>query len=252
MAPVSDLRQRLFLIDDDLLSREVLALLAVESGFSVESFSSGEAALAHLANQDAERPLAILIDMQMPDLSGDALAHQLRSVCGRKTLLLAMSGTPVLAKQIQHFDAFILKPFVMDNLRRVIAGSVPGVSLWQAPETSLPAPLQSEALNETTYESLAGSMPHDQLMQLYKMCLDDADRRIGLMREAVAKQDAETFLRGAHSIKGCCGMVGALELAALAAEMEERGLPEVDDVISYEQFMEASGRLRRILGTLQK
>ena len=234
------------IVDDDMLTREVLVILAEECGFAVESFSSGTAALTHLAQRARDAPSAILADMQMPDISGQSLAPLLRSTCGPQTLLVAMSGTDVPPTLTDDFDAFLLKPFTGKALCKVLADTLPRP---ERPDEDISRAAAS--LNQAVYKSLAQSMPREQLMQLYSMCLDDAERRLERMREAVAAADQDTFVRGAHSLKGGCGMLGALELAAIATQMEEGGLPPRGENAPFEQFMNASARLRRILGAQQ-
>jgi HPt (histidine-containing phosphotransfer) domain-containing protein len=74
------------------------------------------------------------------------------------------------------------------------------------------------------------------------------------MRAALDAGDDDAYKRAAHSIKGGCGMVGALELARLAAWMEEYGWQDVDGSVPpwqrLDDFLSASARLRRILDAL--
>ena len=98
-----------------------------------------------------------------------------------------------------------------------------------------------------TYSSLAEIMPREQLQGLYTMCLNDADARIETLRQASLDRDTGAWNRAAHSIKGGCGMLGAAELAEMAASMERTGLPPVGNIAPFEEFLAASSRLRRIL-----
>jgi CheY-like chemotaxis protein len=252
----------LLLIDDDLLSREVLSMLATEAGYRVQAFESAEAAIAAL-EVAPEPPQAILTDLQMPGLSGASLPATLRACCSRGTRLLAMSGTQPAAQTIAGFDHFLLKPFTIDELTSVLFApseqteDLPVHSTTSIPETATQPAAEAEPANDgffalvnrQTYESLAQGMPAGQLDALYRMCIDDADRRLQSMQTAHAARDRDAFVSAAHAIKGGCGMVGATELATLAARMEEKGLPEVDDLTPLEEFRAASARLRGMLKT---
>jgi len=79
------------------------------------------------------------------------------------------------------------------------------------------------------------------------MCLTDSARRLTAMRQALMAGDDAAYRRGAHAIKGGCGMVGAVELAKLAAEMEIIGLPAEHDATPFDRFLAASARLERML-----
>lgn len=234
------------LIDDDLMTRQVLTLLGVDAGFDVVAFASGEAALEALAASGEIAPYGVLSDMQMPGICGDALAEKLRRLCGAGTTLLAMSGSPVAPERITVFQGFLLKPFSMDDIIAKLEQTGP------PPPESSPSDDYSGALRRSIYDSFANGMPQDQLRKLYALSLDDADARVELMRKALEIDDADAYRREAHSIKGGCGMVGAVELADLAGKMEDLGPQTVDNIGPLEQFLAASARLRRILSTLQQ
>lgn len=234
------------IVDDDMMSREVLALLAAEAEFDVVTFEDGESALESLTDPAATCPDIVLADMQMPGISGDSFARLLRSTCGPTTVLLAMSGTALPADRTSAFHGFLLKPFSMDDVRAAINHATP------PPPTASPAADYEGALNRAIYDSFAKGMPADQLQKLYALSLDDADSRIELMRQAVEVNDDDAYRRSAHSIKGGCGMVGAVELANLASKMEDFGISAVDNIDPLKQFLAASARLRRILDALRK
>lgn len=219
----------LLIVDDDLIIREIVSLLAADAGYFVTVSASGEEVLTVVTTLN---PHVILCDLQMPGIRGNPLATALRNLCAPETRVIAMSGTTVpdpLA--IGGYDAFLLKPFNMADLSHAL-------------ETITPA---ENILNAATYSGLAQSMTREQLTQLYTICLDDADQRIELLRKASDNRDADAYQRGAHSLKGGCGMVGASELATLACEMEENGLPPVNSSELFDKFIAASLRFRRIL-----
>ncbi len=233
---------RLMIVDDDTLTREVLTLLAEDAGFDVQACESGVAALQALGVPGAKPPQGVLADLQMPEPSGDTLARLLRAACGEQTTLIAISGTAVPAQSIRAYDSFLLKPFSIADLCAVLDRAAAVV----AREAPIPAG-NVDALNAGTYEAISQSMPREQVRQLYAMCLDDAEARIEIMREAAARLDEDAYRRAAHSIKGGCGMVGASELACLAAEMERQGIPENEGQLPFREFLAASVRLKRTL-----
>jgi CheY-like chemotaxis protein len=226
-------------VDDDALSRDILELLATSAGFDVHAFDSGDAVVAHLEQMTGPLPHVVLADMQMPGLCGDDLALRLHASCATETRLIAMSATPVPEARRQHFDGFLLKPFTMDDLHVAVSSS--------APERLTANPDLAGVLNETIFNGLAECIPPAQLRQLYDMCLQDAEHRIGLLREASEQRDAQAYSRSAHALKGGCGLVGAVELARLAAVMEQAGPPPVHSKEPFEEFMKALSQLRRIL-----
>lgn len=68
------MQKKLLVVDDDDLTREMIALVLETAGFSVSSADSGFAALGVLGNEDGF--FAVLSDMVMPDITGLELMEQ--------------------------------------------------------------------------------------------------------------------------------------------------------------------------------
>jgi CheY-like chemotaxis protein/HPt (histidine-containing phosphotransfer) domain-containing protein len=229
---------QILVVDDDDVSREVLALLLHNAGYAVETADSGDAALLQLQTAHS-LPQVVLTDLQMPGTTGNELALRLRGLCGPRTMLLSMSATAPDDGSGREFDGFLLKPFTMEAFTAAIAGKTAGAAKEQNGAAAT-------VLDEVVYTKLAGSLRHSQLEQLYTLCLADAERRIATMRQAASGNEDAAYKREAHAIKGGCGMVGALELQTLATSMEERGLSD-DHVASFQEFIVACERLRGML-----
>lgn len=231
---------RILVIDDDALSRDVIALLLEHAGFVVDTADSGDAAMHYLNTTPGPLPAVVLADIQMPGTSGSSLAHALRDRCGAATRLLAMSGSSPREQVVHDFDSFLLKPFMIEELTAAIAGNdhpaeVAGEDIHQG----------ITILDENIYQKLATSMRRERLQQLYALCLDDIKERVARMRQTASNIDDATFRKEAHAIHGGAGMVGAVELQTLASVMEENG--NANHVASLDEFIKAWERLHRIL-----
>jgi CheY-like chemotaxis protein len=229
---------RVLVVDDDVVSREVIALLLAGEGYEVDKAESGDEALRQLSEGATSSPGLVLTDVQMPGTAGSELADRLRKLCGDGAVLLAMSGSTPPEAVRRTFDGFLMKPFTMSEVADAIAGCSSAAAGGEA---------VGNALNEGVYANLAGSMRPQRLEQLYALCLEDAEKRMMTMRRAAAEGDDRTYRREAHAIKGGCGMVGADELQKLATSMETRGLDDTNYLASLVEFRLACERLRRIL-----
>jgi CheY-like chemotaxis protein len=232
---------QILVVDDDALSREVLALLLQNEGYAVETADSGDAALLHL--EPAHLPDVVLTDLQMPGTTGNELALRLRGQCGPATMLLAMSASPPDDGSERDFDGFLLKPFTMATFTSAITSKPTSMA-------KVPNGAAAMVLDEAVYSKLTESLRPLQLKQLYTLCLTDAERRLAVMRRAASAGDDASYKSEAHAVKGGCGMVGALELQTLATSMEERGLSD-DHVASLKEFIVACERLRGMLIALE-
>jgi CheY-like chemotaxis protein/HPt (histidine-containing phosphotransfer) domain-containing protein len=201
--------QRVLIIDDDEMSRDLLSLLIEAEGHIVHSAADGEAGLASIS---VGSPMdVVLTDLQMPGLSGAALAQKLRLVCG-DAILLAMSATRP-AKVPEDYDGFLLKPFDGPTFSAALQQKNAAM-----PATSVPA--STAPLNEVVYAKLAASMKPESLRELYGICLSDARGRIENMRQLQAGGNEAGFRAEAHAIKGGCSMLGATRLTEIAAALE--------------------------------
>jgi DNA-binding NtrC family response regulator len=103
-------------VDDDPAVQTVLAGLLAQAGIPTEVASSGEAALARLA----ERPFeVVLADVRMPGMGGLALCKEVR-VRWPETAVVVLTahGTVPMAVEAMKLGAaeFMLKPFDRDEL----------------------------------------------------------------------------------------------------------------------------------------
>jgi CheY-like chemotaxis protein len=190
-----------------------------------------------------EWPGLVLTDLQMPGLSGTALARRLRE-SSATVRLLAMSGSLPADGALECFDGFLRKPFSMAALAAAIAATAK-VAEQRAVNASATPP-SPPVLDSEVYRKLESAMKPEKLTQLYTLCLEDVRRRVGAMRIAADSGDDRTYRRAAHAIKGGCGMVGALELQSIAASEENAGIP-ANHVATLHEFLKATQRLEGML-----
>ncbi|MBS1800952.1 MAG: response regulator [Acidobacteria bacterium] len=226
----------ILVVDDDALSRELIVLLLTHAAHTVEAVDSGEAAIAHLVTTSSPLDL-ILADLQMPGISGVALAHKLRQT-GYGRTLLAMSGSQPDDHALDGFDGFLLKPFDMDTLDAAFEGTSRRQKHEPPPDTNV--------LDPETHRKLAATMKPEKLAQLYQLCLGDVRKRVATMRRAAAMGDDATCRREAHAIKGGCGLIGAIELQTIAASVESHGIA-TNHVATLDEILVACERLERML-----
>ncbi|HXR39919.1 MAG TPA: response regulator [Terracidiphilus sp.] len=233
------------LIDDDMVSREVMATMLTMSGYAVHTAADGEAALALLAGAECT-PGVILMDVQMPGLSGLPLIQQLRARCPARLYVISASGTP--EEVIAAADGFILKPFPPEALTRMI----------EEHETQLRPPAapgldpEETVVNPETLAQLREMMPETAVRQIFEAILADLGRRIAALKAAIAKEDWPETRRIGHAIKGGGSMAGAVQLARLGAAIESGSLdPAVNQLdnssVILADLQSAAANLRRML-----
>jgi len=113
-----------FVVDDDLATRELVTSVVGTAGFPVESYETGRAFLDRL---NGGRPGCLILDVRMPGTSGLAVQEELNAR-GIRMPIIMMSGyadvpTAVSAVTAGAID-FIEKPFagqrLLDRVRAAI------------------------------------------------------------------------------------------------------------------------------------
>ncbi|MBI3362360.1 MAG: response regulator [Chloroflexi bacterium] len=118
---------KVLVVDDDQDLTKLLVMMLGGVGFQAEGVYTGQAALEWLKR---ERPIAIILDIMMPDISGFTILQQLRSDDSTAELPIVMlssqpesTGRP--ASLAAGADAYFAKPAtarqLADELKSLLA-----------------------------------------------------------------------------------------------------------------------------------
>ncbi len=109
-----------YLIDDDNSMRDSLARMLRDVGYAIQDF---ESATSFLQNSLPVAPAVIVLDMQMPDVSGLDLMERLEKL-GRKSPIVFLSGQSNQQQIVKGLKKgaldFLFKPFNIDELLQAI------------------------------------------------------------------------------------------------------------------------------------
>ena len=114
----------ILLIDDDLVSREVIATVLTLHGHLVHTAEDGNEALQML-KQGVVTPGVVLLDTQLPGLSGRELIEELRML-GLDEIILISGSTPS-DELVDVADGFLLKPFGPEDLAKLLGQHKPKI-----------------------------------------------------------------------------------------------------------------------------
>jgi CheY-like chemotaxis protein len=242
---------RVLVVDDDPVMGELLDAVLTVEGYRVTRAHTGEEAL-QVAREGAGRPDVILCDIQMPGMGGGELANALAAARAEgslpaSTVILAMSGSSPHTDELLSFDGLLRKPFSVADFSRAVkeARTKTAGRFAPAEESSTgDSPGSLPPLDEKIFGQLKSRVGSELLLQMYDMTLEDVRVRLARIAAAAQQGDQSTIRHEAHTIKGSCGMMGALELQALAAATEG-GSPV--DTSALADFDSACKRLQRIL-----
>lgn len=112
--------RRVLLVDDELSSAEVLALILAGEDYHVTLAADARQALARLGEA---APDILVVDFMMPGMNGAELVKEIRkhARCENVPVLL-ISGAPeaALRRYDVKYDAFLRKPFGLELFLRTL------------------------------------------------------------------------------------------------------------------------------------
>ena len=240
-------RPSILLIDDDAISREVLSMLLEMHGYPVTCAEDGAEALAAIA---ARQPDVLLMDTQMPGLSGLDLIAVLRSKTHAR--IVAISGSDPGDAIRDATDGFLLKPIQPEDLDALLAGDPaqgdPAQSTTSnATGINVSASAELDAIDPVILGKLKAMMPPAAVREIYTAVAADLGPRLDSLEAAMNAKDTQSVARIAHAVKGGCSMVGLTAATDAAARLESSNLIETWPAELLE-LRGALSALRSILG----
>jgi DNA-binding NtrC family response regulator len=121
-----------YIIDDDLSVREAVGRLVRSAGWNVETFASGH---EFLASPWADVPSCLILDVQLPGLSGLDLQQRLAK-SGARTSIIFLTGHGDIPTSVRAIKAgaleFLTKPYADEDLIAAIEQGLAHVEYRQA------------------------------------------------------------------------------------------------------------------------
>jgi CheY-like chemotaxis protein len=227
----------ILLIDDDMVSREVIATVLTLHGHMVQTADQGEEAV-ELLDAGTFTPEVILMDAQLPGLKGAALIEQLRQ--RSKAEVYVISGSEISAELAAAADGFLQKPFGPEDLRRLIDEHAP------KPEEQVPL-ADEPVINPETLAQFRQMMPDRTVREINAAVVTDLQKRLVALESALASGNSDEVRRIGHSIKGGCGMAGAAQASRIGAFLEAKSDQLDNCAVAVEDLSTATRKLERML-----
>lgn len=120
--------RHVFVVDDEPDLRELLSEALTADGYTVTTFPDGESLFSGI--DDADLPDAILLDINMPGMSGWDVIERLRAdpaTAGIPVIAVTARGGDGIERSAQDglgFANFVRKPFRLDELTAALERSI--------------------------------------------------------------------------------------------------------------------------------
>ncbi len=228
---VEDNPSNIKLVDTILHERPEITLLVAQQG------SLG----LELAREHA--PALVLLDLNLPDISGEEVLRRLRADRRTARIPVVMVSADATSRQAARLrnvgaDGYLTKPFDIEQFFAVIDGApVPAAS---APSSRAPG----GPLDVSMLDRLRVMYPDGRAVaELVEIYLQDSPGRLEALARSAAESDAEAVWSAAHGWKGSCSVTGAHHLVALLADIETLArvgdVPTSQDIADVAQAYEA-------------
>ncbi len=221
-ARLSDQEITILLTDDNpmnrLLARTMIAKILPNA--RITEACDGVEALERFAEQ---QPAIVLLDIQMPNLSGYEACRRMRDSETTRTTIIALTAGTVKGERERCLEAgmddYISKPFVLDTLvttfRRWISSAE--TTMIRKPEVSSISTKQH--LNWNACLATVGGETA-AVEEMIAAMFDELDGDLPLFQQAVQTQDVLELKRLGHKHKASASMVGMEVLNELMRALE--------------------------------
>jgi two-component system, sensor histidine kinase and response regulator len=220
----------ILLVEDNRVNQIVATRALEKMGHAITPANNGVEALALLAARSFD---LVLMDIQMPEMDGLTATKTLRAqeiTTGGHLPIIAMTAHAMKGDRElcleAGMDGYVSKPISREALELEIAKTV-GLSSVNRASTHADNCTEVQSVNpinldfKQMLEQLGGD--ENLLHEVIDIFVDQAPHHIEALRAAIAKKDAGSVERIAHTLKGELGYLGIPEVSQKARELEERG-----------------------------
>ena len=231
--------QRVLVVDDDPVTREVARVMVGKVGHKVQAVASGEAALARLRKGAFD---LVLLDMHMAGMDGVETALAMRELPGASQLRIIALTADVSPETMRRMRAAALttilsKPITSASLMQAIGRG--GARRGEGPSVALSAELPVDVAFFRTQSGLIGEERTRQLVLLFATVSEQIMKD---MRTALMASDRVELRRLAHQLASSAGAVGFGRVVVLAGRLEREALVVEPDALAL--AVELLGRAR--------
>jgi two-component system sensor histidine kinase/response regulator len=237
---------RILLAEDNVVNQRVAMGMLTKAGHTVTLAENGKLALEAL---DGARFDLVLMDMQMPEMSGDEAIAAIRERerhSGGHLPIIALTAHALKGDRERCLtagaDDYLAKPITPSVLHERIAAIMPVTSS---------VPVATSAFDPSRAAALLARVGGDPVLfrDVIELFLGDCPHQIDAIRQAIHDQQADRIYRSAHKLKGSAGNFDAHEIMALLQRLEARAR-EGDLATCASVFVEIEAEAERLLSAL--
>ena len=213
-APVAASGAYVLVAEDNPVNQLVIQGMLAKRGYTADLVVNGREALAAL---ERDRHVAVLMDVQMPELDGYETTRRMREGDDgdRRIPIIAMTAGALESDREAALEAgmddYLAKPLRPDQLDAVL-------ERWLgAPAEPTPA---EPMFDDSRIRNFRENYP-DIVERLVALFADSTPPLLDQLGEAARERDDDQVRKLAHKLKSSCDNVGATRMAALCRTLEQ-------------------------------
>lgn len=218
-------RLSVLVVEDTPANQKVITTVLDKRGHRVTIAVDGREAMGHVARSQFD---VILMDLQMPVMDGYQAMRAIRALESRSNnhtpiiALTANSGEADREACIEAgMDAYLTKPLDVAELISVLEATAEPRRLVRADTSSV----THDDVSEETVADLTATMKRlggdaTLLKQFVEVFEEDAPQLLQDLRSALARDDFQTAVRAAHSLRGLAANFNASSVVEQASLIE--------------------------------
>ncbi len=228
----------ILLAEDNPVNQEVISEILKRAGHTVELASDGEQAIETLSYNDHFD--LVLLDMNMPEISGLDVLRQFRFMDTSGSVPVIMLSADALEETIQTcLDAgandYLTKPVSASVLLETIAKHVPADS---APSAT-PADEMPELLDVAMLEELRSLLRSSEKLEQFLITFEEhGEMLLAQLKGYADDNQGKHFRETLHSLKGSSATIGARRLSEICQSVES-----IKETLSPTRMSELHGQL---------
>lgn len=251
--------RKVLLVEDNEINRQIAREMLTATGLQVDTANNGRLALDTLFAAGPGEYDLVLMDIQMPEMGGHAATQRIRMNAQYAQLpIIALTAHASAAEREQCMQSgmqdLVTKPIDPDQFYQTLTH-------WLQKNVSgdlLPMTIEERKAEDTSIDlpgfDIAGTLSRlSGDAELYRSILEMLPTSLRSAMEqydaALGSDDRDAMRSVAHSVRGMAANVGAIDLSASAAELED-ALREARE--NAEQLAKFGARLHETLQTVEQ
>ena len=226
----------ILVVDDTKLNLVVIEGLLKTTEVKLDTASGGEEALR--LTKDTTYDL-ILLDQRMPRMNGTETLQHIRTQengCNRETPVICLTADAVQGARERYlaegFSGYLSKPVEGPALEAALMAYLPEEKILRTAEDGGSAPTDEVSSVQAAYDGIPALdyaqakeyLTSDELIEkTLSTFYDNLRDATDAIERSLREEDYDNFTIRVHALKSSARLIGAAEISALAARLEECG-----------------------------